>query len=126
MIIKPTKYIKKIATDFYVFRERSKGEDPRYQTISDDGHNSMEFYNLDSTLSLILYSYIMGFRHRTVGYPGRLSSDEEWLAILDDMAEGFKTYYVVAQDVGLWSVENRLKVDRGFELFSEWFGDLWI
>ncbi|MGI6545573.1 MAG: hypothetical protein ACOX2M_03910 [Fastidiosipilaceae bacterium] len=124
MIIEPTKHIKELAKNFYVFRDREKQS--HHLKLADDGHDSEEFYSLDYTLSLLLYSFIKGFQQRAIGYPDSLSSLEEWYTILGDMAEGFKTYYTASEMGEVWSEEDRIKVDLGFELFGEWFGALWI
>lgn len=76
-MIRPNKYLKEIGLELYGIEEEF---DPK------------DFYNLDLTLDMILYSYLACFREKyaDIGFPSYFSSQEEWYNTLDKILEGLK------------------------------------
>lgn len=76
-MIRPNKYLKEIGLELYGIEEEF---DPK------------DFYNLDLTLDMILYSYLACFREKyaDIGVPSYFSSQEEWYNALDKILEGLK------------------------------------
>lgn len=81
-MIKANKYLKELGIDFFGYD--AKGEEEIF--------DPQEFYNLDVTLDMILYSRLACFREKyaEAGIPGRYSSREEWYNDLDTVLKGLK------------------------------------
>ena len=89
-----------------------------------------ELWNLDVTLAKLIFPYIKKFREVHIGYPSALPSDEAWNKILDEIIwsfenyEEFNPYGSITQKEDHDEYED--KIDKGIDLFSEWFRSLWI
>ena len=84
------KYLKELGIDenYWLFRDKQLN-DNRYKP-DEDGFIPAEFWNLDSTLAMYIYSHLCYFRDNcNVGHPGNMS-EEKWNKILDDMIISFK------------------------------------
>lgn len=125
-MIKLNKYLKEIGIDenYWLFKE-DRQED-------EDGFVHQEFYNLDTTLAMYIYSYLCYFKeHCNVGYPGFLT-EEKWNETLDAMIEGFKLYLkeddnneINEKDRYYMSKNKEKKIKYGMRLFIKYFKNLW-
>ena len=78
-MIRPNKYLRELGIEF-----DSDGAEEEF--------DPKDFYNLDLTLDMILYSHLACFReeYADAGVPGRFSSQEEWYGALDKVLAGLK------------------------------------
>lgn len=93
-----------------------------------DGFVQKEFWNLDYTLSLVIYSYLKEFLDEyisgyPVGYKG-IDSDEDWEKAVESMCEAFKIMILKPDGMGRSKAEIQ-KVNRGLKLFAQCFEALW-
>ena len=81
-MIRPNKYLRELGIEFFGYDSKDKDEE----------FDSKEFYNLDLTLDMILYSRLACFREKyaEIGIPGCYSSREEWYNDLDTVLKGLK------------------------------------
>lgn len=81
-MIRPNKYLRELGIEFFGYDSKDKDEE----------FDSKEFYNLDLTLDMILYSRLACFREKyaDAGVPSRFSSQEEWYGALDKVLAGLK------------------------------------
>ena len=83
-MIKYNRYLKTlgIRKDDFPF-ELYSPKDVRYKD-NDEGFSVAEFFNLNNTLDLIIYSYLCEFyeKYSDYGYPARLKSSKQWKRIL--------------------------------------------
>lgn len=119
------KYLRELGIDehFWLFKET---EDKRYEP-DEDGFVEAEFFNLDHTLAMILYSYLCYFKeHCNVGHPGYMTM-EQWEQCLDDMITAFKL--LIKNDdaeYGIIQSKNRnKKIKYGLRQFAKHFSALW-
>lgn len=156
-MLKPNKYLKEIGIDenYWLFKEmkenqnkleNSKPYDKRY-IEDEDGFIDAEFFNLDATLSLEIYSRLCYYRDHLIGYPGFLDikyndSDiafKKWKEMLDAMIEAFKLKILEGDEVDLLlsndknekkagkllSKNKRKKINYGMRLFIKYYDCLW-
>ena len=89
-MLKPNKYLKEIGIDenFWLFKDAKSGDD-RYKP-DEDGFVNAEFWNLDSTFAMYIYSHLCYFKeHCNVGHPGNMTW-KQWNKCLDDMITAFR------------------------------------
>lgn len=87
------------------------------------GFDSTELWNLDSTIAKFVYPRLKMFSKNAVHHPPGVTW-KEFKSILDEITEAFR---LIADDEEYgWSVENNEKIQKGLELFSKYFGSLWI
>lgn len=114
------------------------GADCRNQE-DEQGFCSYEFFNLDYTLDLFVYSKLCYYREHIaeLATPGRLcanfssekSEEQEkmpqklWLEILDQIIEGFKIA-IVGLTEGQEGIDQ-FKIDRARHLLAEYWDCLW-
>lgn len=115
------------------------GADPRNEE-DEEGFSGYEFFNLDRTLNLFVYSKLCYYREHIADLvtPGELTSlgykvddlEEQreaphklWLQILDEIIEGFKISIVGYQD-GMEGIEA-FKVKKARHLLAEYWDCLW-
>lgn len=105
-----------------------------YQKVT-RGFDNSDLWSLDHTIIEFIYPRLKAFREMNTGsvplshdptkindgIPDALSS-EEWNAILDEMLLGFKL--VAESDLYPLLDEHKI-VEKSFNLFHEWFFDLW-
>lgn len=77
-------------------------------------------WNLDRTLAMELYTYILYFKDHTKGYPIFCKDKLEWDNILEEMADGFKDY--ITKDIGH---KNIRKLNHSLNLLKRYWMDLW-
>lgn len=128
------KYLKDIGIDeknYWVISEDHCG-DPRYEE-NEFGIIDAETWNLDSTLAMIIYSYLCYFRdHCMYGHPVNMTF-EKWKEIVDTMIMGFELKLKGYDDIPYHSqdeykqlTKNRTKkINYGLRLFAKYFNDLW-
>lgn len=121
------KYLKELGIDenYWLFRDKQLN-DNRYKP-DEDGFIPAEFWNLDSTLAMYIYSHLCYFRDNcNVGHPGNMS-EEKWNKILDDMIIAFKLL-IEKDETGYHSIESKnrqKKIRYGLRLFIKYLYDLW-
>lgn len=132
-MLKYNKYLKELGIKEDSFPFAIVEGDNRY--IEDqDGFRDCEFFNMDATLAMIIYSYLCYFRDNClVSYPSYMEP-EEWHIIVDKMIEAFKLYIVEDEDCLLHDDKERKiisknrnkKINYGMKLFIKYFGHLWF
>ena len=121
------KYLKELGIDenYWLFRDKQLN-DNRYKP-DEDGFIPAEFWNLDSTLAMYIYSHLCYFRDNcNVGHPGNMS-EEKWNKILDDMITAFKLL-IEKDETDYHSIESKnrqKKIRYGLKLFIKYLYDLW-
>ena len=121
------KYLKELGIDenYWLFRDKQLN-DNRYKP-DEDGFIRAEFWNLDSTLAMYIYSHLCYFRDNcNVGHPGNMS-EEKWNKILDDMITAFKLL-IEKDETDYHSIESKnrqKKIRYGLRLFIKYLYDLW-
>ena len=121
------KYLKELGIDenYWLFRDKQLN-DNRYKP-DEDGFIPAEFWNLDSTLAMYIYSHLCYFRDNcNVGHPGNMSEDR-WNKILDDMIIAFKLL-IEKDETDYHSIESKnrqKKIRYGLRLFIKYLYDLW-
>ena len=102
--------------------------------LNRDGSSKTAFINCDSwsldwTIAELIIFGTKSLRERCIGHPSNLNGMEEWHKILLSIQEGFEEYINIKEmkyDFG--SEEEKVareKVEKGFDLFREYFPDLW-
>lgn len=109
----------------------------------EEGFCSYEFFSLDYTLSLFIYSKLCYFREHIadMAIPGRLASShsyslneeerqkqsaaahKKWLEIVDKMIEAFKIQ-IIGERKGYEGIDKE-KQREGMQLFIEYYNCLW-
>ena len=121
------KYLKELGIDenYWLFRDKQLN-DNRYKP-DEDGFIPAEFWNLDSTLAMYIYSHLCYFKDNcNVGHPGNMS-EEKWNKILDDMITAFKLL-IEKDETDYHSIESKnrqKKIRYGLRLFIKYLYDLW-
>lgn len=121
------KYLKELGIDenYWLFRDKQLN-DNRYKP-DEDGFIPAEFWNLDSTLAMYIYSHLCYFRDNcNVSHPGNMS-EEKWNKILDDMIIAFKLL-IEKDETDYHSIESKnrqKKIRYGLRLFIKYLYDLW-
>ena len=121
------KYLRELGIDenYWLFRDKQLN-DNRYKP-DEDGFIPAEFWNLDSTLAMYIYSHLCYFRDNcNVGHPGNMS-EEKWNKILDDMITAFKLL-IEKDETDYHSIESKnrqKKIRYGLRLFIKYLYDLW-
>lgn len=105
-----------------------------------EGFSIYEFFNLDRTLDLIVYSKLCYYREHIAdlvtpghltpcGFGGNLTEEQKeaphklWLQIIDEMIEGFRISIVGARDN--YEGVDTYKVRRARQLLAENWDCLW-
>lgn len=135
-----------------IFLSGSKNYDGRYVhqaplkdgTIEENFVNA-ECFSLDSTLAMIIYSYLCYFRDHGADQvtPGcfcynsngkeNKNGHEQWMKCLNDMITAFRLYLKDDDTTGLYGGEykkyysrkNR-RINYGMKQFIKYFGCLWL
>lgn len=127
-MIKHNRHLEKIGIKKNDFPfDRHALDDPRYQE-DEDGFSEAEFFNLDYTLKLVIYSYLKEFEenYSHFGHPACFTS-KQWKRILHSMVEGFRLDIKYS---GEWNLERshpdvQAKINRGRKLFIKYLECLW-
>lgn len=128
MRIELNKYLKEIGIDenYWLFDKTNQENDSRYR-LNEDGFVDAEFFNLDTTLAIILYSYLSYFQENCLyGTPMGMET-HQWEKIVAKMVEAFKLMleepdfpYDKTQ-----SKNKQKKINYGLRLFIKYFNCLW-
>ena len=127
-MLKLNKYLKEIGIDenFWLFKNAKSGDD-RYQ-LDEDGFVSAEFWNLDSTFAMYIYSHLCYFKeHCNVGHPGNMTW-KQWNKCLDDMITAFRLLVEEDKITDYKSVQSKnreKKINYGLRLFAKHMRSLW-
>lgn len=118
------KYLRELGIDenYWLFKDE---EDGRYKP-DEDGFINAETFNLDATLSMVIYSYLCYFRDNClVGYPGSMTF-EKWKEIIDKMIEAFRLQIDLDENINNIDSKNKQKkINYGMRLFIKYYNHLW-
>lgn len=118
------KYLRELGIDenYWLFKDE---EDGRYKP-DEDGFVNAETFNLDATLSMVIYSYLCYFRDNClVGHPGSMTF-EKWKEIIDKMIEAFRLQIDLDENINNIDSKNRQKkINYGMRLFIKYYNHLW-
>ena len=118
------KYLRELGIDenYWLFKDE---EDGRYKP-DEDGFVNAETFNLDATLSMVIYSYLCYFRDNClVGHPGSITF-EKWKEIIDKMIEAFRLQIDLDENINNIDSKNRKKkINYGMRLFIKYYNHLW-
>lgn len=101
--------------------------DEREQSIVIEDH---DVWNLDWTLSLIIYPSLVKFKEKLTGHPSHIT-DAEWQEFLDKMIWSFGQIasWLPEEPDYLHSKEEydayHAKIQEGVDLFGKYFRNLW-
>ena len=102
-------------------------EDPRYKP-DEEGFIDAEFFSLDTSLSMYIYSQLCYFRDNCLyGHPGFMTF-EEWSKILDEMIEAFRLLIKNDENdsyIGNYSKRQQKKINKGLRNFIKYYNHLW-
>ena len=127
-MLKLNKYLREIGIDenFWLFKDAKSGDD-RYKP-DEDGFVNAEFWNLDSTFAMYIYSHLCYFKeHCNVGHPGNMTW-KQWNKCLDDMITAFKLLVEEDKITDYKSVQSKnreKKINYGLRLFAKHMRSLW-
>ena len=127
-MLKPNKYLREIGIDedFWLFKDAKSGDD-RYKP-DEDGFVNAEFWNLDSTFAMYIYSHLCYFKeHCNVGHPGNMTW-KQWNKCLDDMITAFRLLVEEDKITDYKSVQSKnreKKINYGLRLFAKHMRSLW-
>lgn len=121
--------------------DEKAASDPRNEE-DEEGFCDYEFFSLDYTMSLYIYSKLCYFKehYAHIATPGRLTSHsystseekrreqsaaahDKWISILDKMIQAFRIQ-IEGYREGYEGID-REKVREGMQLFIEYYGCLW-
>lgn len=118
------KYLRELGIDenYWLFKDE---EDGRYKP-DEDGFVNAETFNLDATLSMVIYSYLCYFRDNClVGHPGFMTF-EKWKEIINKMIEAFRLQIDLDENVNNIDSKNKQKkINYGMRLFIKYYNHLW-
>ena len=111
-----------IDENYWLFKDE---EDGRYKP-DEDGFVNAETFNLDATLSMVIYSYLCYFRDNClVGHPGSMTF-EKWKEIIDKMIEAFRLQIDLDENINNIDSKNKQKkINYGMRLFIKYYNHLW-
>lgn len=116
------KYLKEIGIDENYWLFDKKSGDSRLKP-NKDGFVPAEFWNLDHTLAMFIYSHLCYFRDNcNVGIPSGFTK-ESWDKTLDDMIRGFKLL-LTTDEYKRTKTQNK-HIKYGLRLFVKYMGALW-
>ena len=108
MILKPNRYLKELGIDenYWLFN-KSNQDDSRY-VPDEEGFVDAEHFNLDTSLSLYIYSQLCYFRDypMTCGTPCGLTH-EKWEEIVNAMIEAFRLLIVEEDYSERWAMSEQ-------------------
>lgn len=135
MILKPNKYLKAIGIDenYWLFNKEHMN-DPRYQP-DEDGFVDAEFFSLDISISLYIYSQLCYFREYCLEYSTPIGlTEKQWKDTVDTMIKAFELMIVDDEVPAGYedpkarkyrSKNKQKKINRGFRLFIDFYHSLW-
>ena len=120
-MLKYNKYLKELGIKETDYPFAIVEGDSRY-VEDEDGFRNCEFFSLDYSLSLYIYSQLCYFRDNCLyGVPCDFEP-EEWEATIGKMIEAFKL--IITQDN--CSKNKQKKIRYGLRLFAKYFKHLWF
>lgn len=124
-MIQLNRYLRELGIDEknWLFNKENKENDDRYNP-DEEGFVNAEFFNLDYSLSLYIYSHLCYFRDYCLnGHPSSMTF-EQWKSIIDKMIEAFKLQITTDNE---WSVSKnkQKKIKYGMRLFIKYYNHLW-
>ena len=136
MILKPNRYLKELGIDenYWLFN-KSNQDDSRY-VPDEEGFVDAEHFNLDTSLSLYIYSQLCYFRDypMTCGTPCGLTH-EKWEEIVNAMIEAFRLLIVEEDCSERWTMSEQewkhksknkqKKINYGLRMFIKYYSNLW-
>jgi hypothetical protein len=136
MILKPNKYLRELGIDenYWLFSKSNQG-DPRY-VPDEEGFVDAEHFNLDTSLSLYIYSQLCYFRDypMTCGTPMGMTH-EQWENTVNAMIEAFRLLIIEEDYSDRWimtdkqwkqqSKNKRKKINYGLRMFIKYYNNLW-
>ena len=136
MILKPNKYLRELGIDenYWLFSKSNQG-DPRY-VPDEEGFVDAEHFNLDTSLSLYIYSQLCYFRDypMTCGIPIGMTH-EQWENTVNAMIEAFRLLIIEEDYSDRWimtdkqwkqqSKNKRKKINYGLRMFIKYYNNLW-
>lgn len=134
MILKPNKYLRELGIDenYWLFNKDNQ-DDSRY-VPDEDGFVDAEHFNLDTTLSLYIYSQLCYFRDypMTYGTPCGMTH-EQWEEIVNSMITAFRL--MIVEDNESWTLTDKerkyrsknrsKKINHGLRMFIKYYHNLW-
>ena len=135
MILKPNKYLKAIGIDenYWLFNKEN-ADDPRY-IPDEDGFVDAEHFDLDTSISLYIYSQLCYFREHCLEYSVPMGLTlEQWKDTIDTMIKAFELMIVEDEVPAGYedpkarkyrSKNKQKKINRGFRLFMYFYHSLW-
>lgn len=127
-MLKPNKYLKEIGIDekFWFFKDAKTG-DERFLP-DEDGFVPAEFWNLDGTFAMYIYSHLCYFKeHCNYGHPGNMT-EKQWNKCLNDMITAFRLLVEEDKITDYKSIQSKnreKKINYGLKLFAKHFRALW-
>ena len=134
-MVQLNKYLREIGIDenYWLF-DKDNQDDSRYRP-DEEGFVNAEFFSLDTSLSLYIYSQLCYFREYCLcGYPAGMDG-KKWESILDKMIEAFKLMIIEEPDkeFTMASLAEKLqisknkekKINYGLKLFIKYYRCLW-
>ena len=136
MILKPNRYLKELGIDenYWLFN-KSNQDDSRY-IPDEEGFVDAEHFNLDTSLSLYIYSQLCYFRDypMTCGTPCGLTH-EKWEEIVNAMIEAFRLLIIEEDYSERWTMSEQewkyksknkqKKINYGLRMFIKYYSNLW-
>ena len=136
MILKPNRYLKELGIDenYWLFNKNNQ-DDSRY-VPDEEGFVDAEHFNLDTSLSLYIYSQLCYFRDypMTCGTPCGLTH-EKWEEIVNAMIEAFRLLIVEEDYSERWTMSEQewrhksknkqKKINYGLRMFIKYYSNLW-
>lgn len=134
-MVKMNKYLRELGLKESDYPFTNVEGDDRY-IEDEEGFRDCEFFSLDYSLSLYIYSQLCYFRENCLyGYPCGMT-EEKWKSILDKMIEAFKLMIVEDQsfyqsmhlNIGernIISKNRQKKINHGLRLFIKYYNNLW-
>ena len=136
MILKPNKYLRELGIDenYWLFSKSNQG-DPRY-VPDEEGFVDAEHFNLDTSLSLYIYSQLCYFRDypMTCGTPMGMTH-KQWENTVNAMIEAFRLLIIEEDYSDRWTMTDkqwkqqsknkRKKINYGLRMFIKYYNNLW-
>ena len=135
-MVQLNKYLKEIGIDenYWLFDQKTKSIDDRYNP-DEEGFVDAEFFSLDTSLSLYIYSQLCYFREYCSYCSVPMGMEEEkWHSILNKMIEAFKLMiiddgknidFVDPRTREQYSKNKEKKIRYGLRLFIKYYRCLW-
>lgn len=129
-MLKPNHYIAKLgytSKNYYIFDRKRIKNDSRFRPDS-EGFVPAEFWSLDNTLSLTIYSYLSYFKENvaTDWCPSKVESAEKWNKILDKMISGFSAKLKISECHTNKEIDElQAQFKEGFTLLYKYYDCLW-